>query len=90
MTMADKKSRVQTKTTQRVTTKKLELSPLEEKVVRMVHGLAAPADHDLDMVAPNNPELVAQLQELEQRVIAEAGPRNNSTKRKIINRLRRK
>ena len=88
--MADKKSRVQTKTAQKVTTKELELTPLEEKVVRMVHGLAAPAEHDLEMVATDNSELTAQLQELEQRVIAEAGPRNNSTKRKIINRLRRK
>ncbi len=89
--MTDKKTRVQTKQAQTATTEKLELSPLEEKVVRMGHGLAAPANHELEMaVGPENTELVAKLQELEQRVLAEAGPRNNSTKRKIINSLRRK
>ena len=89
--MIDKKSRVQTREAKTATTKKLELSPLEEKVVRMVHGLAAPADHELELtVAPNNPELAAKLQELEQRIIAEAGPRKNSKKSKIINSLRRK
>jgi hypothetical protein len=89
--MTDKKTRVQTQDAQTATTEKLELSPLEEKVVRMVHGLAAPANHELEMaVGPDNAEMVAKLQELEQRVIQEAGPRNNSTKRKIINSLRRK
>ena len=69
--MTDKKTGVRTREAQTTTTKKLELTPLEEKVVRMHHGLAAPAHHELEMaVGPENTEMVAKLQELERRVLA--------------------
>ena len=89
--MTDKKTGVQTQEAPLKTSTKLELTALEEKVVRMHHGLAAPATHELEMaVSEENTELVAKLKELEQRVLKQAGPRNNPIKRNIINSLRRK
>ena len=70
--------------------KKLQLTAQEEKVVRMLHGLAAPGDHVLDQVGQEFPETAARLEEIERRAIEAAGPRQNPTKRKIINSLRRK
>ena len=70
--------------------KKLQLTAQEEKVVRMLHGLAAPGDHVLEQVGQEFPETAARLEEIERRIIEAAGPRQNPTKRKIINSLRRK
>ena len=78
-----------TETTQ-VREKKLQLTAQEEKVVRMLHGLAAPGDHVLEQVGQEFPDTAAQLEEIERRAIEAAGPRQNPTKRKIINSLRRK
>lgn len=77
-------------TTQTVREKTLELTVQEEKVVRMLHGLAAPGDHVLEQVGQEFSETAARLEELERRAIEAAGPRQNPTKRKIINSLRRK
>ena len=76
--------------TQTVRKKTLELTTQEEKVVRMLHGLTAPGDHVLEQVGQDFPETAAQLEELERRALEAAGPRQNPTKRKIINSLRRK
>ena len=76
--------------TTRVREKKLQLTAQEEKVVRMLHGLAAPGDHVLEQVGQEFPDTAARLEEIERRAIEAAGPRQNPTKRKIINSLRRK
>ena len=77
-------------TTQTVREKTLELTAQEEKVVRMLHGLPAPGDHVLEQVGQEFSETAARLEEIERRAIEAAGPRQNPTKRKIINSLRRK
>ncbi len=77
-------------TTKTVREKTLQLTAQEEKVVRMLHGLAAPGDHVLEQVGQEFPETAARLEEIERRAIEAAGPRQNPTKRKIINSLRRK
>ena len=79
-----------TTSTQLVREKKLQLTAQEEKVVRMLHGLAAPGDHVLEQVGQEFPETAARLEEIERLAIEAAGPRQNPTKRKIINSLRRK
>ncbi len=79
-----------TTATQTVREKTLELTTQEEKVVRMLHGLAAPGDHVLEQVGQEFPETAARLEEIERRALEAAGPRQNPTKRKIINSLRRK
>ena len=61
-----------TETTQ-VREKKLQLTAQEEKVVRMLHGLAAPGDHVLEQVGQEFPETAAKLEELERRAIEAAG-----------------
>jgi len=74
------KTRVQTTT----------LTPLEEKVVRMRHGLRAPDGLLLEQVGQDDPEVAAKLAEIEQRALQAVGVRNNPTKRKIVDSLRRK
>jgi hypothetical protein len=74
------------KTPTRVTT--TTLTPLEEKVVRMRHGLRAPNTLMLGTAAEGHPEAEAALAEMEQRFLAEVGPRTNSAKRKIVSALR--
>ena len=76
--------------TETVREKTLQLTAQEEKVVRMLHGLPAPGDHVLEQVGQEFAETAAKLEELERRAIEAAGPRQNPTKRKIINSLRRK
>ena len=44
-------------TTTTTETKELELTALEEKVVRMRQGLKAPANMELEAVGQDNPEL---------------------------------
>tara|TARA_Y100001968_G_C18725114_1_gene421930 strand:- start:190 stop:462 length:273 start_codon:yes stop_codon:yes gene_type:complete len=76
--------------TTQVREKKLQLTAQEEKVVRMLHGLAAPGDHVLEQVGQDFPDTAARLEQIERRAIEAAGARQNPTKRKIINSLRRK
>ena len=71
-------------------TKELELTALEEKVVRMRHGLKAPANMELEAVGQDNPELAQKLAEMEQQALEAVGARTNSTKRRIVNSLKRK
>jgi hypothetical protein len=66
------------------------LSSMEEKVVRMRHGLRAPEGLVLETADQGNAELAAKLAEIERRVIAAAGARPSDTKRKIVSALRRK
>ena len=66
------------------------LTALEEKVVRIRHGYAAPADHVLEQVGQSHPDTAAQLAAMEQRLLEAVGPRSNPTKRKIVSALRRK
>ena len=53
-------------------------------------ALQAPGDHVLEQVGQEFPDTAAQLEAIERRAIEAAGPRQNPTKRKIINSLRRK
>lgn len=77
---------VGSKTPTQVTT--TTLTPLEEKVVRMRRGLRAPETLMLGTAAEGHPEAEAALAEMEQRFLAEAGPRTNAAKHKIVNALR--
>ncbi len=77
-------------TTTERTTVRTSLSPLEEKVVRMRHGLRAPESMALEHQGEGNPELMAKLEEIERRVLAAASARQNPTKSKIIGSLRAK
>lgn len=65
------------------------LTPVEEKVVRMRHGLTAPGDLVLERVGQEHPETAAMLAEMEQRALQAVAARNNPTKRKIVNALKR-
>lgn len=85
-----KKSTTQVAGTTDVRTRESTLSPLEEKVVRMAHGLPAPNDLILEHMGQGNPELTAKLAAMEKRLLATVGARSNDTKRKIVNTLRRK
>ena len=69
---------------------KTRLSPLEEQVVRMRHGLRAPESLVLEQRGEGNPELTAELAQIEQRALSAAGARHSSAKRKIVGSLRRK
>ncbi len=76
--------------TQHVTAKEVSLTHLQEQVVRMRRGLKAPLDLTLEHKAGANTALKAKLDEIERRVLAAAGTRQNPTKRKIISALRSK
>jgi len=65
------------------------LTALEEKVVRMRRGLAAPGDLVLEQVGQAHPETAAALAEMERRFLSAVGPRSNPTKRRIVSALRR-
>ena len=80
------KQRSTTKTEVRTTT----LTPLEEKVVRMHHGYAAPASLKLEQVGQEFPETAEALAQMEQKFLSAVGPRSNPQKRNIIKQLRRK
>lgn len=85
------------------TTKRGEvLEALEEKVVRMRRGLAAPGDLKLDRVGQSHPATRSKLQEIEARALERSGrldalrtdagiegqSADRRTKAKIINRLK--
>src|SRR5437016_4688392 len=77
------------------------VSSVEEKVVRMRKGLAAPDDLDLGRVGQNHPATRAKLEEIERRAFAQSGrydelrkevglpvaSTDSATKAKIISRL---
>ena len=84
--MTENKTATRTRTETTTTT----LTPLEEKVVRMRHGLPAPDTHVLEQVGQDHPETAAQLAEMERNALSMAGARNNPAKRSIINSLKRK
>ena len=79
-----------TTTRTRTETKTSILSPLEEKVVRMRHGLRAPDSLVLEAMGQDNPETSAKLAEIEQRALSMVGTRQNTAKRDIVNSLKRK
>ena len=66
------------------------LTPMEEKVVRMRQGLRAPDNLILDQLGQDDPNVAAELAEIERRAIAAVGARSNPIKRNIIKSLRRK
>ena len=78
-----------TKTQTETTTQTETLSSIEEKVVRMRHGLGAPKDMPLEMQGQGHPETMAKLMEMEQRALEAVGPRSNAAKRRIVGALRR-
>jgi hypothetical protein len=73
-----------------VTTRTTTLSPAEEKVVRMRHGLRAPDDLILERLGAGNPELEAKIAEMEAKVLRAVGTRNNPVKRRIVQALKDK
>jgi len=77
-----RQSQVQTTTTT--------LSPLEEKVLRMRHGLGAPDSLRLERVGQDNPEVAAELAAIEERAMRMVGARQSPAKRKIIQALKDK
>ena len=77
---------VETQTKTRETT----LTPLEEKVLRMRHGVSVPDNTPLEYPGTEDPELNAKLAEIERRAIEAVGARSNTTKRQILQSLRRK
>ena len=66
------------------------LTPLEENVLRMRRGVALPDDTPIEFLGAENPELSAQLAEIERRAIEAVGARNTPTKRQVLQTLRRK
>ena len=82
-------SNTKTQRTQ-VQTRTTTLSPMEEKVVRMTQGLRAPDSLELEWMGNDNPELAAQLAEIEEKAFAAVGARENPAKDKIVRQLRRK
>jgi len=86
MTRAKKsiETAVQTKT------KTKTLTALEEKVVRMRHGLKAPADLVLEQVGQEDEAVAAKLRAIEERAIAAVSARMSPAKRKIVSALKRK
>ena len=86
MTTKTKTEVVETKTKIQETT----LTPLEEKVLRMRRGLPIPDDTALEFLGTGDPELSAQLAEIERRAIEAVGARNTAVKRQVLKSLRHK
>ena len=66
------------------------LTPLEEKVVRMRHGLGAPETLELGMQAQGNAELAAKLADMERRALAHGARVEPDAKSRIVSALRKK
>jgi DNA-directed RNA polymerase sigma subunit (sigma70/sigma32) len=66
------------------------LTPLEEKVVRMRHGLRAPDTLELEQIGQDDPVIADQLRAMEERALAAVSARRSPTKRRIIKALRSK
>ena len=73
-----------------VTTRTTTMTALEEKVLRMRHGLTAPLNMALEQVGQDNPAVAAQLKAIEERAMAAVSARATPAKRKIVSALRRK
>lgn len=78
------------KKTGRTTVHTETLTPLEEKVVRMRHGLTAPNDLVLEQVGQDDSVIAAELRDIEERAIAAVSARKSPAKSKIVSALRRK
>jgi len=75
----------------KTTTQKLvNLTSLEEKVVRMRRGFTAPHDLVLEQVGQDFPDTRAKLLAIEQQALAAVGVGENATKSKIIRALKSK
>jgi DNA-directed RNA polymerase sigma subunit (sigma70/sigma32) len=66
------------------------LTPLEEKVVRMRHGLRAPDTLELEQVGQDDPVIAEQLLAMEERALAAVSARRSPAKRRIVKALRHK
>lgn len=73
-----------------VKTKTTTLTALEEKVVRMRHGLKAPDSLVLEQVGQGDEDVAARLRAIEERAIAMVSARMTPAKRKIVAALKRK
>ena len=73
-----------------VKTQTTTLTALEEKVVRMRHGLKAPDTLVLEQVGQDDPDVAAKLKAIEERAIAMVSARMSPAKRKIVSALKRK
>ena len=71
------------------TTKISLLDSLEEKIIRMRHGLTTPAQMPLDQHTSEHPHLAEQLAEFERRAFAQVAARPTEIKDKIIRSLKR-
>ena len=78
------------KSSVQVTEKDRVLNPVEEKVVRMIHGLGAPGHHKLEQLTDVYPEAAAEIAAIQARVLEACAPRDNSKKRGIIAKLRKR
>ena len=67
-----------------------QLTPLEEKVVRMRHGLRAPDTLELEQVGQDDPLVAEQLRAMEERALAAVSARRSPTKRRIVKALKHK
>ena len=90
MTTGRKPQGASVQTSESTKTKTTQLSPLEEKVVRMRHGLKAPNDMQLESLTETYPDLADELQAIERNALETVAARSNPTKRKIIGALRSK
>ena len=91
MSTKTKTERTQTLTNPKTQTKDLTL--MEEKVIRMTNGIPGPADMQLEYLEdlfPQNPNLAAELEAIERKVMQQVGARKTESKRKIIASLKRK
>ena len=91
--MSTNKKTERTQTLTSTETKKPDFTPMEEKVIRMLNGYAAPSDMPLEYLEdlfPQNTKLAAELEAIERRVMEQVGPRKTETKRKIVASLKRK
>jgi hypothetical protein len=91
--MSTNKKTERTQTLTSTETKTSDLTLMEEKVVRMRKGYAAPSDMPLEYLEdlfPQNPKLAAELEKIERRVMEQVGARKTEAKRKIVASLKRK
>lgn len=68
--------------------REVELTRLEENVVRMTRGYAAPESHSLDQLTDMYPEAAAEIEQIQKRVLEACAPRDTAAKRAIISALR--
>ena len=76
--------------TERTTERVGELTPLEEKVVRMRYGLKAPRSLVLERHDSGDPRVSAELDAIERRAVASVAAQPSTTKSKIVSALRKK